>query len=398
MTFGSQVSNRYLRSRAGGAGYPDPVSTYPEGVLTDDMIRAAVADGVLDAGEYRIADTQIQPASLDLTLGDFAHRLRCSFLPDREPVESKLADLGEGRIDLRKDGSGFLERGVPYLVELRERVNLPPGLRAKANPKSSTGRLDVFTRVITDRSYQFDEIGDGYQGRLWLEIVPISFPIRVQSGLSLNQLRLISGPSARLSDAQIRAEHDEHGLLFDHGAAVSASDLAVSNGLFLSLDLVGENGRVGYKARRHTRLLDLRGPEPASAEDYWEVVHHEKGDRIVLEPEEFYLLMSRERVHIPPHLACEMVAYDPTSGELRTHYAGFFDPGFGHGQEPLGSRAALEVRAHDVAFIVENAQSVCKLSFERMAGVPSRLYGNDVKSNYQGQTSTLSKYFTAPLA
>ncbi|MGI8537986.1 MAG: 2'-deoxycytidine 5'-triphosphate deaminase [Mycobacteriales bacterium] len=375
----------------------EPVS-FPEGVLPDTALQRAIGAGMIHAGDYRIAERQIQPASLDLTLGKVAHRLRCSFLPDREPVEHKLKELSEGQIDLRKEGPGFLERGIPYLVELREEVALPQTVRAKANPKSSTGRLDVFTRIITDRSYQFDEIAFGYHGKLYLEIVPISFPIRVCEGLSLNQLRLISGKGQKLSDDEIRAEHSESPLLFNDGKRVSDRELAVSNGLFLSLDLRGdEKGFVGYKARRNTRLLDLTREERADPHEFWEPVAREKGDRIVLEPEDFYLLMSRETVHIPPHLASEMVAYDPTSGELRTHYAGFFDPGFGHATRRIvGSRAALEVRAHDVAFIVEHGQGVCKLSFERMAAPPMSMYGAQVASNYQGQTSTLSKYFVPP--
>lgn len=365
------------------------------GVHPDSMLAAAIERGELSAGEYRISPEQIQPASLDLTLGKVAHRLRCSFLPDKQSVEDKLADLSEGTIDLRAENPGFLERRVPYLVELRERLALPKTVRAKANPKSSTGRLDVFTRVVTDHSYQFDEVAAGYHGRLYLEIVPISFPIRVQEGLSLNQLRLISGAGSKLTDADIAAEHAKSPLLYFEGRRVAARDLAVGNGLFLSLDLTGDaDGVVGYKARRNTRLLDLTAAEGAMPEDFWEPVVKEKGDRIVLEPEDFYLLMSRESVRIPPHLASEMVAYDPTSGELRTHYAGFFDPGFGHKtKNSAGSRAALEMRAHDVAFIVEHGQGVGKLGFERMLAEPDRLYGRQASSNYQGQTSTLSKYF-----
>jgi dCTP deaminase len=371
------------------------VAAQPTGVFADFQLDEAVREGWIDAGDYAIGKRQVQPASLDLTLGKRAYRLRCSFLPDKDSVENKLKELSEGHIDLRKEGPGFLERHVPYLIELRERLNLPPHVRAKANPKSSTGRLDVFTRVITDRSFQFDEIAPGYAGSLWLEVVPISFPIRVCEGLSLNQLRLQAGNARKLTDDEIRAQHTEHSLLFVDGKRVPDRDLAVANGLFLSLDLRGdERGVVGYKARRNTRLLDLTADARAAVEEFWEPVYRENGNRIVLEPEEFYLLMSRESVHIPPHLSSEMVAYDPTSGELRTHYAGFFDPGFGHhGRRVGGSRAALEVRAHDVPFIVEDGQGVCKLSFEAMAATPRGLYGADVASNYQGQESALSKYF-----
>jgi dCTP deaminase len=301
-----------------------------------------------------------------------------------------LKELSQGTIDLHR--GGFLEHNVPYLVELREQLALPEWLRAKANPKSSTGRLDVFTRVICDNSYHFDEIPRGYHGSLYVEIVPISFPIRVREGLSLNQLRLMAGPTPRLSDDEIRALHAQTPLLYRDGLAVT--DLALSNGLLVSVDLSGDDeGVVGYKARSHTRLLDMTGA-PSDPTDFWEPIRAERGQRIVLEPEAFYLLLSREGVAIPPQYAAEMVAYDPTSGELRTHYAGFFDPGFGFGaRSPDGSRAALEVRAHDVPFVVEHGQAVCKLGFERMSTLPKRLYGADLQSHYQNQASTLSKYF-----
>jgi dCTP deaminase len=362
-----------------------------EGVLSDAHIRVAISEGFVSAGQFRIADEQVQPASLDLTLGETAHRLRASFLPDREPVEAKLKDLSQGTIDLHR--GGFLEHNVPYLIELREQLALPEWLRAKANPKSSTGRLDVFTRVISDNSYQFDEVPRGYNGHLYIEVVPISFPIRVMEGISLNQMRFMAGPTPRLTDDEIRAIHQETPLLYR--AEEPVRDLSLANGLLVSVDLSGDSeGVVGYKARSHTRLLDLTSSERVDAVDFWEPIRAERGQRIVLEPEAFYLLLSREGIAIPSTLASEMVAYDPTSGELRTHYAGFFDPGFGFGESsPYGSRAALEVRAHDVPFVVEHGQAVCKLGFERMLTAPTRLYGADVQSHYQNQATTLSKYF-----
>ena len=367
-----------------------------DGVLNDELLGQAVERRQLDAGEFRIPGRNIQPASVDLTLGETAHRLRSSFLPDRESVETKLKDLSQGIVDLHR--GGFLEHRVPYLIELRERLDLPSSLRGKANPKSSTGRLDVFTRIITDHSYQFDEVRAGYSGRLYLEVVPISFPIKVREGLSLNQLRLIARSASRLTDDDIRAAHGMTPLLYQEGEPVPDSRLAVSSGLFVSVDLKGnEDGVVGYKARSHTRLLDLTTADQIDPRDFWEPVRRERGDRIVLEPEVFYLLLSQEGVSIPPNLAGEMVAYDPTSGELRTHYAGFFDPGFGFGDgvagRTQGSRAALEVRAHDVPFMIEHGQSVCKLSFERMTRPPAHLYGTLESSHYQNQATTLSKYF-----
>ena len=349
--------------------------------------------GIIHAGDFRVPLENLQPASLDLRLGEVAYRLRCSFLPDKQTVARKVKDYIIDELDLHKEGV-VLETDRPYLIELKEKLALPPGIRGKANPKSSTGRIDVFTRIITDESYRFDEISDGYEGPLYLEVVPLSFAIRVREDLSLNQLRLSVGRS-ELTDDEIRASHREQPLLFADGRPVPVGDLALSNGMFLSLDLRGDAvGRVGYRARDNAPLLDLTKSDSREATPYWEGVTREDGDRVVLTPRQFYLLMSNEAVCIPPTLASEMTAYDPTSGELRTHYAGFFDPGFGFDAgEPSGSRAALEVRAHDVPFMVEHGQRVCKLTFERMLEPPDKLYGADVGSSYQGQQETLSKHF-----
>ncbi|MDQ1393030.1 MAG: dCTP deaminase [Acidimicrobiaceae bacterium] len=368
-----------------------------DGVLPNQVLEAAIREGVIDAGEFTIPTGNVQPASLDLRLGEVGYRMRCSFLPDRVGVEEKLGDLVLEQLDLHRGGV-VLEPGRPYLIPLKERLFLPPSIRAKANPKSSTGRLDVFTRVITDGSYRFDEISAGYQGRLYLEVVPLSFPIRVREDLTLNQLRLSVGRSA-VSDDEVRAIHASSPLLHERGRPVEASELAVSNGLFLSLDLRGDDseGWVGYRARENTALLDLTRSGQFERDEYWERVRREEGNRIVLSPKRFYLLLSKEAVTIPPTLAAEMTAYDPTSGELRTHYAGFFDPGFGY--DALGrfhgSRAALEVRAHDVPFMIEHGQPVCKLTFERMLEPPTSLYGPAIGSSYQQQEETLGKHFAA---
>jgi dCTP deaminase len=286
------------------------------------------------------------------------------------------------------------------VVELVEEVRLPEDLRAKTNPKSSTGRLDVFTRVITDRNNRFDEIPAGYRGKLYLEVVPRSFAVRVEELLSLNQLRLVEG-DARVSDAELREIHRELPLLYRGSEPVPAEELAVSDGLFLGLDLKGPRDRVvGYRAKRHSHRVDMTKIRHYDWRDYWEPVNPEEGGRIVLDPEVFYLLLSAEGVCVPPEFAAEMMAYDPTAGELRTHYAGFFDPGFGYdpaGTRP-GSRAALEVRARDVPFMVEDGQPICKLAFERMTERPDKLYGEDVGSNYQGQETMLSKHFVAQTA
>jgi dCTP deaminase len=355
------------------------------GVYPSQWLSKAIDEGYIRS-RFTLPDRneqQLQPASLDLRLGERAHRLRCSFLPGAETVDAKIERYAMGpELDLR-DGA-ILERNVPYLIPLEESLALPAEVRAKANPKSSIGRLDVFTRVITDRGSRFDEVSRGYEGKLYLEVFSRTFTIKVASGQALNQLRLIEGQT-RLSDEEILARN----------IVVSEdTETFVDEGLFLSLDLRGaeHDGLVGYKARRNSELLDLsqRGLDP---DHFWEPVRPEKGaSRLVLEPEEFYLLISREAVSIPPDLAAEMNAYDPTSGELRTHYAGFFDPGFGFGRAG-GAKAVLEVRAHDVPFVVEHGQRICTLGFERMRDEPEVLYGEALGSNYQAQTSYLSKYF-----
>lgn len=366
-----------------------------QGVLPSQLLERAVAAGWVGATYDKILPASIQPASLDLRLGERAYRVRCSFLPDDDTVENKMASLIVDELDLRDEGA-VLETNRPYLIPLIEELSLPPGVRARTNPKSSTGRLDVFTRVITDHSYRFDEIDDGYHGRLWLEVVPLSFTVRVKHRLALNQLRLVSG-RAELSDADLHERHAAEPFLFRGGEPVADADLATADGLFLSLDLQGDaSGRVGYRAKGNAPLLDMGRIGTHAPADYWDPVPREGGDRIILDPERFYLLLSDESVRVPPDLAAEMTAYDPTSGELRTHYAGFFDPGFGYDRAGgmHGSRAALEVRAHDVPFLIEHRQPVCKLTFERMIEPPAKLYGADIGSNYQGQVETLGKHFT----
>ncbi len=366
-----------------------------EGVFPSQALSEAIAAEWVTSGDYRIRPEAIQPASIDLRLGDFAWALRCSFLPDIDStVEEKIEGLAFQKVDLR-DGA-VLERDRPYLVPLIEELALPDDVRAKANPKSSTGRLDVFTRVLTDRHHRFDEIRAGYQGKLYLEVVPRSFAIQVRTGLSLNQLRLARG-DVRLGDAEIRRmQGEDPPLLYLDSRPLPESELSVADGLFLSVDLSGPDDRiVGYRAKKNSLPVDLSKIRAYRWTDYWDPVYPEAGGRIVLEPEIFYLLLSAEGVCIPPQIAAEMMAYDPTAGELRTHYAGFFDPGFGYDPagERHGSRAALEVRARDVSFMVEHRQPVCKLGLERTSAPAERLYGERLGSNYQGQVTMLSKHF-----
>jgi dCTP deaminase len=379
---------------AGTAALGAPQAGATTGVFPSQALDRAIEREWVSSGDYRIRPEAIQPASIDLRLGDFAWALRCSFLPDVDStVEEKVEGLAFQKIDLR-DGA-VLERDRPYLVPLIEELALPDDARAKANPKSSTGRLDVFTRVITDRHHRFDDVRPGYRGKLYLEVVPRSFAIQVKTGLSLNQLRLARG-EVRLGDEQIRGLQDQSPLLYLGADSLGQSDLALADGLFLSLDLSGAEDRiVGYRAKKNSLPVDLSRVRAYRWNDFWDPVYPEPGGRVVLEPEIFYLLLSAEGVCIPPGIAAEMMAYDPTAGELRTHYAGFFDPGFGYDPAGVrhGSRAALEVRARDVPFMVEHRQPVCKLGLEWMEAEPDRLYGVSLGSNYQGQVTMLSKHF-----
>lgn len=367
----------------------------PSGVLPAQGLREAVVAGWIQS-DRTIPRANIQPASIDLRLGPTAYALRCSFLPaPGVSVMDRAADLTLEEIDIR-DGA-TLERERPYLIPLAEHLALPSGIHGKANPKSSTGRLDVFTRVITDGHNRFDEISPGYHGQLFLEVVPRSFAVKVKELLSLNQLRIATG-QARVSDAELPGVHARTPLLFDGERPLRPEELAISDGLFLSVDLIaGRRKPVGYRAKRNSQRVDLSEVGLYDWRDFWEPVYAERGDRLVLEPEVFYLLLSAEGVCVPPGYAAEMMAYDPTAGELRTHYAGFFDPGFGFDAtgHRYGSRAALEVRARDVPFMVEHRQSICKLAFERMIEEPDKLYGDAAGSHYQGQETMLSKHFTA---
>jgi dCTP deaminase len=394
----SRVSDEEALAQPTPAEPFDPL-TAPPGVLPSQILGQALEREWI-ASDVPIRDDQLQPASIDLTLGPVAYRLLCSFLPDRaSTVKQKLERHDYVLEELSIEDGAVLERNRAYLIPLRERAALPETLRAKANPKSSTGRLDIFTRVIADRTPRFDDLPPGYHGPLYLEVAPRSFIVKVRAGLALNQLRLMTGEpgTARLDDAALTKLHLTQPILFVDGQAVAPTDLDVGEGLFLSLDLTpDEHGHVGYRARQNSRVIDLSLVGGYRWSDYWEPVRPEAPNRLMLEPEAFYLLLSRESVTVPPHLAAEMSAYDPTAGELRTHYAGFFDPGFGFrvaGEGWNGSRATLEVRARDVSFMVEHGQRLCKLAFEHLVEPTEMMYGSSIGSTYQDQRLTLSKHF-----
>jgi len=348
------------------------------GVLPDHAIEAMITAGRItcDAPDQG----QVQPASLDLRLGTVAYRVRASFLSGKgRRVADRIAEFEMHRMDLTE--GAVLEKGCVYVVPLMEALDLPGDVTAVCNAKSSTGRVDCLTRVIVDGGTEFDRIPAGYTGPLYAEICPRSFSVKVAPGLRLNQIRFRRG-QAVLTDAELAARHAETPLV--DGVPV------IDEGLGFSVDLTPtEAGIVGYRAKPHTGVIDLTRIAAHDVTDFWEEVRSEHG-RIILDPGAFYILVSREAVTIPPDCAAEMSPYLAMVGEFRVHYAGFFDPGFGHG---VPARGVLEVRCHEAPFVLEHGQVVGRLVYERMAGPPETLYGAGIASNYQGQGLKLSKHF-----
>ncbi len=356
------------------------------GILPDHAIATLFSSGGLSASRPLDAD-QIQPASLDLRLGEKAYRVRASFLPGPgRRVADKLERLKLHEIDLT--GGAVLETGCVYIVPLLESLALPSGIAASANPKSSTGRLDIFTRVMTDFGPEFDKIATGYRGGLYLEVSPRTFPIVARTGSRLSQIRFRTG-NAILTEPELAELHRTDTLVAADHPSVTGGGIA------LSIDLQGDaNGLVGYRGKHHTGLIDVDRRGAQDVADFWEPLHAHPDGELILDPDEFYILVSREAVHVPPAYAAEMTPFDPLVGEFRVHYAGFFDPGFGHSAAGgSGSRAVLEVRSHEVPFILEHGQTVGRLVYEHMLERPSALYGSDLGSNYQAQGLKLSKHF-----
>ena len=357
------------------------------GVIPNQHLSKMIADGVI-TGQPAIQDAQIQPASLDLRLGSVAYRVRASFLAGAgRTVADRLQEFEMHRVDLT-DGA-VLEKGCVYLVPLMEQLALPDDISAVANAKSSTGRLDLLTRTITDEGTEFDRVAAGYTGPLYAEICPRSFSVLVRPGMRLNQIRFRNGQSV-LSDETLRALHEEQTL-------VTGGPAVISDGLGFSVDLKpAEGDLVGYRAKPHTGVIDLDNIGIYDPAEYWEELHSSDG-KIILDPGAFYILVSREAVHIPPAYAAEMAPFLAMVGEFRVHYAGFFDPGFGHAAAGgAGSRGVLEVRCHEAPFVLEHGQIVGRLVYEKMAEVPKTLYGREIASNYQGQGLKLSKHFKTP--
>jgi dCTP deaminase len=366
-----------------------------KGVLPSQAIEKMVASGQIRSRAPVLPD-QIQPSSIDLRLGIEAFRVRASFLANgAATITGKLEQYRLHTIDLTRPA--VLEKGCVYIVPLQEELALPAHISGKANPKSSTGRLDIFTRLITDEGTQFEIVPAGYQGRLYAEVVPRTFSVVVREGERLSQLRLFQGDYAP-SDALLRQLESEESLVYLPDE--TRGEANIRNGLRLSVDLAGDvtdggaANIIGYRAKKHAPLIDLARVQHYDLDEFWDPIRRNESRTLILDPEDFYILASRERVRIPAQYAAEMVPFDATIGEFRIHYAGFFDPGFGYGSGDInGTRAVLEVRSHEVPFIMEHGQVVASLVFERLLERPRLLYGEGIGSSYQRQGLKLSKHF-----
>jgi dCTP deaminase len=359
------------------------------GILPSQEITNLIARGNISASPA-INPDHIQPASLDLRLGDMAHRVRASFLPGpNSTVEAKIKELRMTRVDLT--GAPVFEKDCVYIIPLVEELSLPENISGKANPKSTTGRLDIFTRLITDYGTEFDRVPPGYKGKLYAEVVSRTFTVALRAGMRLSQLRFVQG-NPRSSDSAIRGLDREGPLVYEEDSPGKAR---VERGLRITINLEGAPGEIiAYKAKRFAPAIELDRINYYATEEFWEVRHQNASKNLILEPGDFYILASKERVSVPPEFAAEMVPFDPSDGEFRIHYAGFFDPGFGHGSGDIkGTPAVLEVRAHEVPFLMEHGQLVGRLNYMPLLSRPQKIYGTNIGSSYQHQALTLSKQF-----
>ncbi|MBI3506981.1 MAG: 2'-deoxycytidine 5'-triphosphate deaminase [Proteobacteria bacterium] len=362
----------------------------PAGILPSQTYQAFVAQGRI-AANPPVRDDQIQPASIDLRLGTHAYRVAAGFMPGpNSTVAAKLDRLKMHSVDLR-DGA-VLERGCVYIIPLLERLKLPADIAGTANPKSTTGRLDIFTRLLCDHAREFEKVPAGYEGPLYLEVSPRTFSILARTGQTLNQLRLRRGVPS-FSDKALAALDKRLHLVF--APDENRERAKIGQGLWISIDLEGpDSDTIGYRARHNTPLVDLSKIGHYDPAEFWEPLKRNRLRSLVLNPDDFYILVSREKIRVPHAYAAEMVPYDTSVGEFRIHYAGFFDPGFGYGANDIqGTRAVLEVRSHDVPFLLEHGQVVGRFAFEKLTSVPDRIYGMGIGSNYQRQGLTLAKQF-----
>ena len=364
---------------------------HTDGILPSQAIRELIANGHIRGSE--ITERQIQPASLDLRLGDIAYRVQASFLPRHSKVEHRIQELGLGMTIIDLTRAAVFEKDCVYIVPLLEELHLPEDISARANPKSSTGRLDIFTRLITDGGDRFERVRAGYKGPLYAEIASRTFTVRVRAGMTLNQLRFIQGNPAKPSDKATRRLDRTKPLVWEEGNPQKADIEKQSLKLSVSLR-ANDASPVAYKARRNTPAIDLANINYYRPEDFWDRIDDPGKRGLILEQGDFYILASKEEISVPPEWAAEMVSMDQDIGEFRIHYAGFFDPGFGYGSSDIkGTRAVLEVRAHEVPFLIEHGQTLGRLEYWRLLSRPDKIYGAGIGSSYQRQGLALSKHF-----
>ena len=367
----------------------EQVSSRTTGILPAQTIRELIAGGRIQARED-IAEEQIQPASIDLRLGEVAYRVHASFLPGPDcTVQDKVSALLFTKVDLT--GGVVFEPGCVYIAPLMEELRLPKNVEARANPKSTIGRLDVFTRLITDYGTEFERVRAGYQGKLFAEIVSRTFSIQVRTGMKLNQLRFVRG-SPPSHDGPLAELDEKENLVYEEGPVRAKIDRGLR--ISVKLNAEGETDLVAYRAKKHAPVIDLGLRDFYDPREYWDTVYSVPGRGIILNPGDFYILASKEKIRVPPDYAAEMVPYDQSIGEFRVHYAGFFDPGFGYGlSDVLGTLAVLEVRAHEVPILIEHGQIVGRLIYSPMVARPDKIYGVQIGSSYQMQGLALSKQF-----
>lgn len=366
---------------------------FNEGVFTSQDIEKLITSNQITTNTP-VEEGQIQPASIDLRLASKAYRVRAGFLPGKNnTVKKRIEELKMHEVDISE--SGVLEKGAVYIIPLQESLNLPSDVEGLASPKSTTGRLDILTRLLCDNGTSFDQIPGGYEGPLYVEVSPLTFSVIVHEGDKLNQLRLRKGNTV-LDDAYLTKLDQQSALVFDDEG--NSEHPMFCEGVWLSVDLEGkgDNNIVGYRARKNAPLVDLRKIAHYDIEEFWEPIHKPTSGKLILNPEDFYILASRECLRVPAQYSAEMMAYETTAGELRVHYAGFFDPGFGcaeGGEGGQGTTGVLEIRSHDVPFVLEHGQRICRMVYEKLSSVPQKIYSQNIGSNYAGQTLKLAKQF-----
>jgi dCTP deaminase len=384
-----------LKDEASASLFSEMIRSGPrrEGILPAQEIRELIRNGKIRC-RAEISDEQIQPASIDLRLGNVAYRIQASFLPNgKSPIGPKIKELQLAEIDLSQPAE--LRKGEVFIVPLIESLALPPDMRGRANPKSTTGRLDIFTRLMTECGAGFEEVPKGYSGALYIEIVPRTFSIIVREGTKLNQLRFFRG-DPQSDDEQLRKLAQKRQLVYYENGDAPHNPL-IREGLRVSVDLCGDENSpiVAYRAKKQCCPIDLAKVNTYDVAEFWDAIRGGDAKNIVLNPDEFFLMASKERVGVPPQYAAEMEPYDPSIGEFTVHYAGFFDPGFGYGAsgEIKGTKAVLEVRAHEVPILLEHGQTVGRLMYHKMSDRPDKVYGQAIGSSYQQQGLALSKQF-----